>query len=377
MESAQDAGSATVAGLIALLAGFGVDVERTDVPEHSAGNGAHANLALTLTMGGVGQAIRVEVERRWSAALEVRLDHDASSGNREPWMLVLPRIDTSRRAWLRERGINYADMTGALSLRVPGIRIEVDGAAKRPWGTPIAAQRHVNPFSKKASLVLRRFFEAPHASHCVTALARDTGIAIGWAWDVTEELFQRGYIAGTGDELRLADAASAIVHWSGAYSWKKSRRRNFVVPYTQAELERRLADAWQPASMPWALTLLSGARKRIGHVMHESSTYAYALAATPAALEKSLSAVHASEVAEPVPGTHLLCVLEPWYGHAALFGAQIIDELPVVSDLQLFLDLAHYPLRGVEAAVHLLRSRIALDIGMAASDVARIERSIG
>ena len=377
MKSRRRVDSETVAGLRAVMAERGVDAEELDPSGHPTAGGTAADFALALTIDGVHHVLLVEVERRWSRDLDARLDHLAESGDRAPWILVLPRIDASRRAWLRKRGINYADMTGALSLRLPGVRIDVDGAAKRQWGTLIATQRNVNPFSKKASLVLRRFFEAPHASHSVTALAKETRIAIGWAWDVTEELLERGYVAGTGDELRLADAASALVHWSGTYSWKKSKRRNFVVPYTKTELEQRLADTWVPSSLRWALTLLTGAQRRVGHVTHDSSTYVYAVPAMPSELEDLLSSVHAREVSEPIQGTHLLCVLEPYYGQAALFGAHVIEALPVVSDLQLFLDLAHFPLRGAEVAQHLLRSRIAPATGMAATDVARVERSLG
>lgn len=117
--------------------------------------------------------------RRWSKELDLRLDQLGMTRNRQPLLLLLPRIEASRRAWLRERGINYADMTGALSLRLPGVRIELDGASTRQSGASIPVERHVNPFAKKASLVLRRFFENPHAPQSVTGLARDTGIAIG------------------------------------------------------------------------------------------------------------------------------------------------------------------------------------------------------
>lgn len=377
MKKQAGSNAAAVAGLVALLADRGIVAATTDASTPAPADPARADVTLTLTVDGVRHALQVEVKRRWSKELDVRLEHHSMSSNREPLLLLLPRIDASRRAWLRERGINYADMTGALSLRLPGVRIELDGAATRQWGTSIPAERQVNPFAKKASLVLRRFFETPRASQSVTALARDTGIAVGWAWDVSEELFQRGYIAGTGDDLHLADAASALVHWCAAYTWKKSRRRTFVVPYTQRELELRLADAWQSASMPWALTLLSGAKRRIGHVMHESATYLYALPPSPADLTTALAAVHATGVEAPVPETHSLCVLEPWYGRAAFIGVHTIDALPVVSDVQLFLDLVHYPVRGAEAAVHLLRSRIAPDLGMTAHDVARVEHSIG
>ena len=331
---------------------------------------------LDVEIDGITHRIHVDLKSRWTSGLDAQLERMVEDGIAASSILVLPRLDKTRRAWLRERGINHADMTGALYLRLPGMLIHVDGGAKGRWGNFASPERTVNPFSKKASLVLRQFFELPSDPHSVTSLARATGIAIGWAWDVAEELIQRGYIAGTGEQLRLADAASVLAHWCNTYSWKKSARRNFVVPYTKQELENSLVGAWTPSSLPWALTLLSGADRRVGHVLHDTSTFLYARPGRPAELDELLATVHAREVAAPMPGTHTLCVLEPYYGPSAFFGTAIRDGLPVVSDLQLFLDLAHYPVRGVEAAVHLLRTRLGPAVAMTPADVARVERSL-
>jgi hypothetical protein len=48
-------------------------------------------------------------------------------------------------------------------------------------------------------------------------------------------------------------------------------------------------------------------------------------------------------------------LIEPYYGPAARYGAVSIDSVWIVSDVQLFLDLVHYPVRGPEAASALLR----------------------
>jgi hypothetical protein len=44
----------------------------------------------------------------------------------------------------------------------------------------------------------------------------------------------------------------------------------------------------------------------------------------------------------------------PFYTHSAWHGAQSAHGLPVVSTLQLILDLWHYPIRGREQAEHLI-----------------------
>jgi hypothetical protein len=49
-----------------------------------------------------------------------------------------------------------------------------------------------------------------------------------------------------------------------------------------------------------------------------------------------------------------LVLLRPYYRESVWFGLRRIESLPVVSDLQLILDLWHYPVRGREQAEVLL-----------------------
>jgi hypothetical protein len=46
--------------------------------------------------------------------------------------------------------------------------------------------------------------------------------------------------------------------------------------------------------------------------------------------------------------------MRPWYAESVWFGLERRKGLPVVSELQLILDLWQYPVRGLEQAEHLL-----------------------
>lgn len=52
-----------------------------------------------------------------------------------------------------------------------------------------------------------------------------------------------------------------------------------------------------------------------------------------------------------------LVLLAPYYSTSVWEGVRPIGQLPVVSDLQLVLDLWHYPVRGREQAEHLIEMR--------------------
>jgi hypothetical protein len=45
-----------------------------------------------------------------------------------------------------------------------------------------------------------------------------------------------------------------------------------------------------------------------------------------------------------------LVLLRPYYRHAIWDGVRFLAKIPVVSDIQLALDLWHYPVRGIEQA---------------------------
>jgi hypothetical protein len=56
-------------------------------------------------------------------------------------------------------------------------------------------------------------------------------------------------------------------------------------------------------------------------------------------------------------GANLVLML-PYYKHSVFYDRQIIDGLAVVSDIQLYLDLYGYPVRGREQAENLFDKRL-------------------
>jgi hypothetical protein len=48
----------------------------------------------------------------------------------------------------------------------------------------------------------------------------------------------------------------------------------------------------------------------------------------------------------------------PYYKHSVFYDSRIVKKLRVVSDLQLYLDLHGYPIRGLEQAEHLFDTKL-------------------
>jgi len=189
---------------------------------------------------------------------------------------------------------------------------------------------------------------------------------------VSDALVQRGYAKSSADGVRLADPVSALRDWSAAYSWKKNPRRNFVVPFEYEEIPGRVLKAFRAHAVEWALTLLAAAQRRVGHVRYSAIMHVYARSEQSAVISDALRDLYAEETA----GEGGLAVLEPYYGRAAFFGAGMERGSPVVSDVQLFLDLAHFPVRGPEAAEMLVRRRLAPALSLRDDDIKRLLRDL-
>lgn len=316
--------------------------------------------------------------REVQLAVHVRSRYAASEIERSPALarrealLVIPRLGPAARKHLKALGVNHADLYGYAYLNAPGIRVDrqrQDRPARAAWSAPV---REINPFSKKASRVLRALFSAPGESVRVSELAARTHLAIGWASNVADALVQRGYATRSEDGLRLADPVAALLDWTNAYQWRKNPSRSYAVPLDRDQVLERLGRACEKWKTPWAVTLLAAAERRIGYVRGAGMLHVYLGGADEAQMRGILSELFAEESAAEGG----LAIMEPYYGVGICVEAENVSGIRVVSDLQLFLDLAHFPVRGIEAAEMLLKRRMAKALQLDPSAVNRLLEAI-
>jgi len=288
-------------------------------------------------------------------------------------LLIAPRLGAAARERLRAQGINHADFGGVVYLRLPGIRVDrerSDRPRPRNWSPD---EREINPFSKKASRILRTLLESPHVPVRVSELAKNNEVAVGWASGVADALVKRGYATHGSLGVQLHDHIAALADWTKAYSWRRNAVYTYVVPLDRESMLERMRSLCQVHSVPWALTLLAGAERRVGYVRHAGPTYFYF---NPSS-EQERAVILEQLYAEPSPREGNLALLEPYHGPGAYSNAHEVNGVPVVSDLQLFLDLVHFPLRGIEAAEMLVRQRLAAQLRLDGAGVNRLLDAVG
>jgi hypothetical protein len=300
--------------------------------------------------------IRLELRHRSPSAgppLRVRL---ASVGDPAPphsgtdhtiWILDRPTREVRER--LKANGASYLDIgRGAVHLALPGLLVDRTGVRIPRHGPPSRSLR--DPFGDRASLVPRLLVAHPERRWNVRAIAAEVGISTMTASHVVRQLDEMGVLdvrqRGRARDVRLRDVARLVEHWTVRYNWRRNGALTVQAPIGDPRrFLRRLSAVF--GERRWALTLHAGASLIAPHASWDRvHVYVDVLD------DRALTVV--AEEAGWTPGEGKVVLLRPLYDDSIWTETQLRERLPVVSTLQLVLDLWHYPVRGREQAEELL-----------------------
>lgn len=291
-----------------------------------------------------GQVLRLQVKQADAPA--------GPGGGAESTVYVLRRATRRLHDEWRRAGRSFVDLSGTVHLAFPNLL--VDRANVRPPAIRGAVHRSFDPFSDRGSLIARTLHEAVSDERAwgVRELAAAAGVSPATATRVVRELERHGVEVqrrGRNASVRLVDAGALISAWTRAYDWTRNAGVAFNAPVGDpARFLVRLGRAW--SGPRWALTLHAGAAR-----LAPISTWTRAHLYVDAADLQALVELGRAQGWEPAEGGNVV-LLKPWYRTSVWHGLQQVQGLPVVSPLQLALDLWHYPLRGREQAEHLLEA---------------------
>ncbi len=272
---------------------------------------------------------------------------------RQVW--VLPGTTSGLRDRFRAERQSFVDLRGTVFLTFPNLL--VDRADVRPPPRPATVPRSFDPFADRSSLVVRTLLKGknhPPRSWGVRELAEAAGVGPATVTRTVRGLERYRVVdvrrAGRNSEIRLTDAQALFTLWTGVYDWSKNPAVAVHAPVGDpVRFLRRLASTL--GSLQWALTLHAGASLVAPHATWER-IHAYVDVETPEALIGT-----ADELGWPAAQDGRLVLMKPYYRDSVWHAARKVEGLPVVSDLQLALDLWRYPLRGREQAEHVIATR--------------------
>lgn len=251
-------------------------------------------------------------------------------------VFVAPYISPASAQMLKEASIGYVDFAGNCFLNFEKIFIRIEGKPN-----PFPQKKELRTlFSPKASRIIRVLLNKPFTAWKVEELSRSARVSLGMVAKVKKILLNREYIDEKPVGFAVVKPQEILQEWVSQYNYKRNRALDFYSMKDESTVERELNEYCSRKKIPFALTLFSGA-SRIAPYTRFKRVFAYVESVT----EEMKSAIGLKGV---MTGPNVT-LMEP-YDEGVFYGTAQYDQIPVVSAIQLYLDLNSYKGRGEEAA---------------------------
>lgn len=258
-------------------------------------------------------------------------------------IFMAPYISSQAAEICMKDSVGYLDFAGNCYLSFGQVYIEQTGKPN-----PFRTKRDlVSLFSPKSSRILRVLLNNPGRIWKTQALADEARVSLGHVANVKKLLLDREWITKQ-DGFSLTAPWMLLDDWANVYTYRKNEVRNFYSLKSIPEIEIALAKVCKTKGIEYALTSFSGAARFAPAVR-----YTRAMAYVYKTREDVASLLNLKEVESGANVT----LLGP-YDEGVFYGTQMIDDVRIVSPLQVYLDVKGYRGRGEEAAEVLLRDVI-------------------
>ena len=212
-----------------------------------------------------------------------------------------------------------------------------------------------NLFADKASIVIRMMLQNPKKRWVVRDFSKTELLSIGMTQEVLRSMEIKGYIErikkGPKSFSVLTNSKKLITDWLKWYHFEKNEIDSYYSP--DKNFLKRLKSVLK--AQEYALTLHSGANL-ITSFVRTTDIHVYLKTEN---WEKDILKIRQDlGLKELVRGGNIH-FLDPFYRNSIFSENQTIDGYPVVSNLQLYLDLYHFQPRGREHAEYLKNILIA------------------
>ncbi|HUW12130.1 MAG TPA: helix-turn-helix domain-containing protein [Anaerolineae bacterium] len=334
------------------LCGPDASLVRIDGPEPAA------DLAAVLSVGQNRITILAEIESsgkpsRIRGTIAQLQQYAAQHPDCLP-VLIVPYLGEIGRHMCKAQGIGYVDLAGNCYLRWNTVYIDRVGNG----APPSMPKRASSLFSDKASLVIKFALDNLGRPLRVRELARQLSLSPAWVSEVLQSLISAGYAARVGDGTVVSRPLDLLNDWAESYSFA---RRNDLRPFfnpaaSPDQVIARLASLSTGAVPRYALTLHAGASLVAAFSQyHEVHIYV-----DPSDRREETERVWREALdLQPVQTGGNFYLTWPYYKEGVFYDSREIDGVWVASDVQLYVDLYNYPIRGREQAEYLMRRRLA------------------
>ncbi len=260
-------------------------------------------------------------------------------------LVVAPFLSEVSRRICVESGFNYLDLSGNYLLKLPGIYMKSDGKPnKYPSTRPLRSV-----FSPKSTRLLRVLLNDPKKPWYVKDLAKTSNLSLGQVSNLKRELLNYDYLAETdGGKLILKSPEQLLLKWTEKYSYTNNEMASFYSLDDIGVIEDKIAQTASSQDLQYAFSLISGSM-RVAPFLRLKRVFAY--------IEYDLAKFAEACQFKKVDSGANVILMRP-YDEGVFYFKQKVENVSIVSDVQLYLDLNSYKERGQEAAEFILKERL-------------------
>lgn len=256
-------------------------------------------------------------------------------------VFIAPYISPDSADILSAEGIGYLDLAGNCLLNFDTIFIRIQGVPN-----PFPQRRDLKSiFSPRSSRILRVLLNSPLRPWKTENLRQQAGVSIGLVATVRKILLDREWANEDKTGLVLRRPRSILDEWSSGYSYRRNEVFEYYSIEGMSDLETKLGGFCGQRDIKFALTMFSGAARIAPHTRF-NRIFAY--------IDDKLDDVKDELHLKTVDSGSNIMILKP-YDTGVFYGVKSYENLPVVSPVQLYLDLRGYKGRGEEAAEFILK----------------------
>jgi hypothetical protein len=254
-------------------------------------------------------------------------------------VLVVPYMTDAGAKVASEHGLNWLDLSGNAHIRSENLLLSRSGRANafRPRGRPSSA------FAPKSARVARTLLQDPRRWWIQKDLAEVTGLDDGRVSRIVRRLTDEHLLERRGKELRPQDPDLLLDAWADDY---RADRHDIVVGHASGngiELARELSRGLDELHIGHALTGLPAAWLLDGYAgFRLNSIYVQG---------DPREAADRLELRRNERGANVQLIAPDDQGVFA--SGREVNGIPLVSPVQVYLDLRQLPERAAEAADHL------------------------
>lgn len=293
--------------------------------------------------------IKTNAQPRFVRSTALNMSDACSTLRNSYCVLGAPYLSEASMKICREYGIGYIDLAGNSLLNFESVFIKTEGQPN-----PYVSTRPLrNLFSPKSTRVLRVLLANPNKGWYVKDMAEEAKVSLGKASNVKQRLLDYEYaeqVPGQKQKkIRLADPEKLLKDWANNYNYVDNRLFNYYSLEEPREIEERIMSFCENTGVRCALTLTS-ADARLTHFLRGAArSFMY--------MEKPLEPAASYLGLKEVDSGENVTIMVP-YDEGVFYGVQEVDNLNIVSNIQLYLDLQGYKQRGKDAGEFLLERRI-------------------